>query len=389
MPANDEMSLDERRKYLKRMWPRYATADREQRTQLLTEMQLVTGLHRKSLLRLLNAPSLERHKRSTPRARTYGPQTEAVVLTVWRCLDYICPERLTPALLPTARHLAGFGELQLDAQIEQHLRSISHATVGRMLARHRVAKLRLPQRGPQQVNSLRRDVPMERIPWDTAEPGHFEVDLVQHSGPNSSGDYLYTIQMVDVATGWSERVVVLGRSARAMEGGFRHIQQRLPFAIRELHPDNGSEFFNAHMIRYFGTALVGVRLSRSRPYHKNDNRFVEQKNDSLVRRYLGYGRFDTREQQRFIAALYEQMWVYYNLFQPVLHLASKEVVAGKLKRRWDEARSPYQRLLESGVMAQGACARLAELYQQTNPRALRQEIYQRLDLLWKNAAAVG
>jgi hypothetical protein len=127
-------------------------------------------------------------------------------------------------------------------------------------------------------------VPMGRIPWDIGEPGHFEVDLVYHSGASTAGLHGHTIQLVDVATGWSERVAVLGRGQRVMEGGFEHILERLPFPVLELHPDNGSEFFNQHLERFWKEKVQGVRLSHSRPYQKNDNRMVEQKNDTLVRK---------------------------------------------------------------------------------------------------------
>ena len=120
---------------------------------------------------------------------------------------------------------------------------------------------------------------MGRIPWDTRESGHFEVDLVHHSGSSTSGEYVHTLQMVDVALGWSERVAVLGRGQRAMELGFRRIQARFPYQIRELHPDNGSEFLNDHLVRFWGSEITGLKLSRSRPWKKNDNRFIEQKND--------------------------------------------------------------------------------------------------------------
>ena len=130
---------------------------------------------------------------------------------------------------------------------------------------------------------------MKRIPWDEAEPGHFEVDLVHHCGPSASGEYVHTLQMVDVATGWSERVAVLGRSFRVMRVGFQRCLERLPFPVLEIHPDNGSEFLNHHLVRFFRDTVQEVDLSRSRPYHKNDNRNVEQKNSTLVRAYLGYG----------------------------------------------------------------------------------------------------
>ena len=217
---------------------------------------------------------------------------------------------------------------------------------------------------------------MQRLPWATLVPGSFETDLVHHCGPVASGEYVHTLQLVDVATGWSERAAVLGRSQAVMVDGFRRVQARLPFAITQLHPDNGSEFFNDHLIRYFGEEVVGLKLSRSRPYQKNDNRFVEQKNATLVRAYLGYGRLDTLRQCDAVNALYDQLWVYYNLFQPVLHQVEKTVVAGKLSRRWDTAQTPYQRLRASGVLTTEQAARLAALYQHTNPRQLRDAIYQ-------------
>lgn len=224
---------------------------------------------------------------------------------------------------------------------------------------------------------------MLRIPWQTMEPGHFEVDLVHHSGPVTSGEYLHTLQMVDVATGWSERVGVFGRTQRAMERGFRRILDRLPFPIVQLHPDNGPEFLNGHLLRFFGKEIVGLKLSRSRPYHKNDNRNVEQKNYTLVRSYLGYDRIDSPAQCVAVNALYDRMWVYYNLFQPVMHLVSKEMVGeGRVKRKWDQAKTPYERLLATGALSEEREAKLTAIYAQTNPRRLRQEIYQIIESLW-------
>ena len=225
---------------------------------------------------------------------------------------------------------------------------------------------------------------MERLSWATTVPGSFETDLVHHCGPVADGTYLHTLQLVDVATGWSERVAVRGRTQEQMVEGFRRVQARLPFPISHLHPDNGSEFFNNHLVRYFGETITGLRLSRSRPYQKNDNRFVEQKNNTLVRAYLGYQRLETPQQCAAVNALYDQLWTYYNLFQPVLHLVGKEVVNGKLVRRWDQAQTPYQRLVASGALAPEQEARLATLYAQTNPRQLREEIYHAISQLWQH-----
>jgi hypothetical protein len=197
---------------------------------------------------------------------------------------------------------------------------------------------------------------MKRIPWNEPEPGHFETDLVHHCGPSASGEYVHTLQLVDVTTGWSERVAVLGRSYRVMRAGFERCLERLPFSVLELHPDNGSEFFNHHLIRFFRDVVQDVDLSRSRPYFKNDNRNVEQKNSTLVRAYLGYDRLDTVEQTRVLNLLYDKMWLYYNFFQPVMHLAEKTVIpvegrSARVKRRYDQAQTPFDRLCATNAIS--------------------------------------
>src|SRR5690348_10484650 len=164
MPTQEQMTVNERRKYLKLMKPRYQQAKRAERSRLLTEMQAVTGLHRKSLLRLLHARSLARKKRMIPRQPTYGLAVEQVILLVWESLDYVCAERLTPVLLTTARHLARFGRVCLSEEVEQQLGQISEATVTRLLRRHRSRKQHLPRKGPERANQLRKAVPMKRIP---------------------------------------------------------------------------------------------------------------------------------------------------------------------------------------------------------------------------------
>ena len=312
---------------------------------------------------------------------------ERVVLRVWESLDYLCAERLTPSLGRMAKHLAGFGSLVLTTEVESQKAPISPATVERMLRKNRARKARLPRTGPHRANQVTKGVPMGRIPWDTKEPGHFETDLVHHGGESAAGEYGHTLQLIDVATGWSERVMLLGRGYQAMEVAFKEVIERLPFPVKELHPDNGKEFFNYHLVRFWKERVTGVHLSRSRPYQKNDNRHVEQKNDTLVRQYFGELRLDTPEQVAAGNALYERMWLYYNLFQPVMHRTEKTVEGDKVRRKWDEAQTPYQRLLATGVLSQEQQERLQTLYEQTNPLQLREEIYAGLAALWDGALA--
>ncbi len=386
MTTEEAMTITERRKYLTKMQARYRGAAHQERSRLLTEMEAITGMHRKSLLRLMAQSSLRRVPRSTQRGATYGPTVRHVVWVVWESLDCICAERLTPQLLTTAQHLAHCGELTLTPEVATLLAQMSESTVTRMLAGLPRALPRLPRRAPGQANRVLRAVPMGRIPWQTTMPGSFEVDLVHHSGESTAGDYVHTLQLIDVATGWSERTAVFGRGQAAMAAGFQRIIDRLPFPIRHLHPDNGPEFFNHHLVRFWGEAITGLTLSRSRPYQKNDNRFVEQKNATLVRAYLGHRRLDTAAQCAALTTLYEQMGIYYNLFQPVLHLCGKEVIAGKVKRTWDDAQTPYQRLVTTGILTPTVGAGLAALHAATNPRQLRNAIYDEVAQLWDDAA---
>ena len=268
------MTIDERRKYLRKMKRRYAQAHRKGRGQLLDEMEVVTGLHRKSLIRLMKG-CLKRKPRRKQRGRSYAPEVDDALRVIAESFDYLCAERLTPNLVWMATHLAHHGELETSHHLLDQLSQISISTVKRILKRIRQDEPRLPRRRPSRGNRVARDVPMKRIAWNEQQPGHFEVDLVHHSGPSASGEYVHTIQMIDVATGWSERVAVLGRSYLVMEDAFRRILARLPFPVLEIHSDNGSEFFNDHLVRFWKDIVVDLRLSRNRPYQKNKNRFVE------------------------------------------------------------------------------------------------------------------
>ncbi len=392
MPDQDAMTIDERRKYLRIVWPRYKKADRHGRGVLLGEMQAVTGLERKTLIRLMHG-SLERRPRQRHRGRTYGAEVDDALRVIAESYDYICAERLQPNLVVMAQQLAAHGELQVSAGLLERLGQISVPTVRRILQRISQDEPRLPRRGPEPANQATRDIPMRRIPWDESEPGHFEVDLVHHCGSDASGSYVHTLQLIDVATGWSERVAVLGRGYTAMQDAFQRILARLPFAVLELHPDNGSEFFNAHLLKFWGERVHQATLSRSRPWHKNDNRFVEQKNDSLVRAYLGKQRLDTVAQTRALNALYDKMWIYYNLFQPVMRLCSKEYQtlddgSLRLRRSFDEARTPYDRLAATPTLSPERKEALCALRSKTNPRQLRREIHVDLHALFALPCAI-
>ena len=400
MPTQVKMTINERRKYLQIMQPRYLRGNRKERGKLLDEMEEVTGLHRKSLTRLMGG-DLKRKPRRKQRGRTYGHEVDDALRVISESFDYICAERLAPNLVWMATHLATHGEMEVSPSLLEQLDRISISTVARILKRIGQDVPHLPHKSPKKANPLIRGIPMKRISWDEQEPGHFEVDLVHHCGPSASGEYIHTFQAIDVATGWSERVALLGRSYRAMEDAFRRILARLPFPMLEIHPDNGSEFLNHHLIRFWKEKVRGVTLSRSRPFHKpalsavegNDNRFVEQKNNTLVRAYLGYDRFDSVAQTLAINELYDKLWLYNNFFQPIMRLQEKTYIAGesqpsRVKRRFDQAQTPFDRLCATGILPPERQEELERLRQRTNPRRLRQEIYDLIDYIFSLPGAV-
>jgi hypothetical protein len=227
MPTEDEMTVDERYKYLRHMQKRYAKANHQERKALLDEMEVVTELHRKSLIRLMRG-KIKRKQRRQQRGRSYGVEVDDALRVIAESTDYICAERLQPNLVWLAEHLGTHGEMAITPHLLSQLKRISISTVRRRLKRIHQDQPRLPRKGPGRANQVRREIPTRRIPWDEPEPGHFEVDLVHHSGPAVSGHYVHTLQMVDVNTGWSERVAVLGRSYLVMSDAFRRIETRLP-----------------------------------------------------------------------------------------------------------------------------------------------------------------
>ena len=225
---------------------------------------------------------------------------------------------------------------------------------------------------------------MMRLDWNIAQPGYFEVDLVLHCGPSTKDLYMCTIQWIDIATGWSELRAVLGRSYLVMQDGFRCILGRLPFAVVCIHPDNDSAFFNHHMLRFWGEIVPGVTLTRSRPYHKNDNPHVEQGNRTHIRHYLSNYRLDTVAHVVAANRLYDCLWVYNNFFQPVMHQVGKEVIREegqptRVIRRHDTPRTPFDRLCETDAILPDHREQLQALRDATNPRQLRQEIYDIVD----------
>ena len=382
----ERMTIDEERKYLHKMRIRYWKAkSRKERSKYLDEMQEVTGKHRKSLIRLING-DLARKRRRRERGPTYGTEVVDAVKKIAYCLDFPCAERLQPILVRTGKQLIYHGELSISKDTLEKLGRVSISTVRRMIGPvthipQRISAVRKPNRRKQ---TYLRTIPTKRIAWDEQEIGHWEVDTVHHCGVSASGQYVHTLQATEVVTGWVECAAVLGRSYRVIHAGFERIQARALPPFREIHPDNGSEFFNAHLLRFWGEQFSDAQISRSRPYQKNDNRFVEENNASLVRAYVGYQRLDTIAQTLLLNKFYTKLCLYHNFFQPCMRQIEKIYPTNsgtRSIRKHDIARTPFDRYLASGLLSPIEKARLSAMRMHINPMQLREEIEETLTQL--------
>jgi hypothetical protein len=386
MIAEDYMDIDHRFAYLRRLKSQYDQANRSEKKVLLDEAERQTGLHRKSLVRLLGKRVIARRVRNWQRRRHYSAQVDDAVRRVGRLLDWPCAERLAPALLPIAQHLAAQGRWELTPELEQELGQVSVSTVGRIVKRVRQDEPRLKsKRGqPRRLKGLEAQVPMRVIPWDVPSPGHFEMDSVMHIDDQTRGDAAMTIDMTDVHCNWTERIAVYGRSERATCEAFAQIVARCPIPIREVHIDNGPEFLNHHLVRFFGDRVVGAELTRSRPWHKNDNRYVEHNNGARVRGYVDHYVLEEREQVDLLNALYEDLWYYDNFFQTTQHQVRKEYWTDDqglrhVRRRHDRACSPLDRLIQCGILPAEEAEALLRLRASIDLEALQARIAMRLD----------
>ncbi len=348
MSETEPMNINERRKYIHKMWGRYKKANKKEKGDLLNEIEVVVGMHRKSIIRLLNN-QLSRKKRSRERGRTYGIDVDDAFRKIAHSLDYPCAERLQPNLDWMAEHLEYHGVLCLQGKTKESLMMISVSTLKRILKRVGRSEPKMAEKKPKKPNhsSIRKRYPMTKIAWDIPEPGHFEVDLIHHCGATANGEFIHTLQMVDVATGWSEATAILGRSFRVMKDGFDYLLNRLPFPVLEIHPDNGAEFFNQFLLQYWQNRLPDLEITRSRPYQKNDNRFVEENNHSMVRAFIGHSRLDTIAQLKILRLLLDKLWLFHNFFQPVMRLKEKQIISStQFRRMYDQAKTPFDRLKE-------------------------------------------
>jgi hypothetical protein len=307
------------------------------------------------------------------RGPTYDEQTVKVLVQVWRIMDYICGKRLAPVLGEMVERLLRHNELRCDAATRKKLARMSAATIDRLLRPER-EKYQLKGRSHTRPGTLlKHQIPMRTFSdWDEQQPGFLEIDLVGHDGGVIDSLHAFTLNATDIASGWNSSAALKNKAQVWTLAGVQKIKAKLPFPLLGIDSDNGSEFINQTL--YDFCQEHKITFTRSRPYRKNDSCFVEQKNYSVVRRAVGYQRCETDEQLQLLNQLYEPLDLYTNFFQPSMKLKSKERHGARVKKKYDKARTPYQRLLDSSFIKEETKQQLRARYHALNPAQLKRQI---------------
>ena len=375
-----------RKQYLDEVRKEYAEADEPGRSRLLDEAQKRTGMNRKYLIRLFNRRARPRAVGKRPRKRQaeYGAALTTALIQMWDIFEQPCGQRLAPALRSEVDRLRRLGELRCSDAAGEQLKEISPSTIDRLLRREKGVRMLRRNRNPNVQRLIYEKVPVKvAAEWDTEEIGNLQVDFVLHCGRSTGGDYISTISAVDIATNWWEGQAITVRSQHATKEALEQMRPRFPFRIREVHPDNDSALIND--LLWDWCQQHRIRLSRSRPYKKNDNAWIEQKNWTHVRKVVGYRRYDKMSELRVLNEIYAVLRVYKNFCLPTIKLKSKTRVNGRIKRVYDDPRTPYERVMGSRHIDRKTKRQLGEIYQALNPA----ELHRRLTALREQLEAIS
>jgi hypothetical protein len=385
------MSLSAREQLTASLITRYREARRPLKEKILDEFTAATGYHRKYAISLLkcSAPKYKRRKvQQRRKPRRYNEATKEALIVIWKASNQVCSKRLVPFLPELIAKLERNGHLSLPEENRRLLLSISTATVDRLLSRLRHNGRRRGFGTTRPGAMLKRQIPIRTFAdWDDLKPGFLEGDLVAHCGTTTYGSYLSSLTLTDVATTWTECFALLMHGQEAVLSGLEEAQRLFPFPILGLDTDNGTEFINTELLQYCRTRKI--TFTRSRPYKKNDQCHVEQKNGSIVRRMVGYDRFEGRDACRQLAALYGVLRLYNNFFQPSMKLVSKERKGSRVIKKYDQAQTPYQRVLDSSLVSSIVKESLRIEYARLDPVQLLSQIERLQDSLWQYAHRPG
>lgn len=372
------MTRMSKKELIKATKPRYLKASKKEKGKILDEFCQNTGYDRKYAIQIFRA-GFDYHRVSREgrkkRKKKYSSEVIAIVIKIWELLDYPCGKRLQPNLLSTLESMERCKEISVSEKNKLLLKKISAKTLDRRLKKERIIRRLDRNRGTTRHGSLlKSSIPIRITNWDISKVGFMEMDTVAHNGGDPSGSFIYSLDMVEIYSSWSEQYAVLGKGEAGVVGAVNEIKNNLPFKLLGLDSDSGGEFVNWHMVKYCDKEKLF--FTRSRPDRKNDNAYVEQKNYTHIRKQLGYERYDTNEQLLAINDLYRNEFrLFNNFFRPVMKIISKEKINNSIcKKKYDTAKTPYQRLMECLKISKEKKKEMQTLYLSLNPVKLKRVI---------------
>ena len=377
------MTIQSRRDYLQAIRIRYRTAPKEAKTTILDEFCTICGYNRKYAIRILKKKTKQPQRKPGPQPKYRDPSLLQPLKRIWFATDQMCSKKLQAALplwLPFYEQEYG----ALAAAVKTKLLAISPSTIDRTLRPVRVKYKTKGLCGTKPGTLLKNQIPIKTHSWDVTKPGFFEADTVAHCGNSLSGNFVWSLTFTDIFSGWTENRAVWNKGSYGVFTQIKDIEAALAFSILGFDCDNGSEFLNHHLLRYFTNRPQSpIQFTRSRPYKKNDNAHVEQKNWTHVRQLLGYDRFDKPELVDLINDLYKNAFsLYSNYFCPTLKLKEKQRVNSKYIKKYYPPKTPYQRLLDSEHITPEAKQLLMVTYQSLNPFTLKKTIESKLKIIF-------
>lgn len=365
------VSMATRDELLEAVGERYRQGGREEKTRILDEFAAVTGYHRKHAMRLLRCPGPSTRHRPRPERRLYDEAVRSALVVLWEASDRICGKRLKSLVPLLVEAMERHGHLRLEGAVRDRLLTMSAATIDRMLRDTRIAIGRPRRRAG--ASALRRSIPIRTFKdWNDPPPGFFEADLVAHSGPRTAGSYVQTLVLTDIATGWTECAPLVVREQQLLTTVLSEVRSLLPFPLLGFDTDNDSVFLNETVRDY--CAAEGIAFTRCRPYRKNDQAWVEQKNGAIVRKMVGYRRLTGVTAATVLAQLYAASRLFVNFFQPSFKLAGKRRDGAWVFKRYHEPATPCQRLLADPRTSHAVRQRLEQIYCQLDPIRLLHDI---------------
>ena len=389
------MSQELKREWLPKLRARYCGRGREGKSRMLDELCADYEYERKYAIKLLGGSLPPPSGRVRPGPERRYERIAPVVREIWRQAEQPCGKRLVPILrqwLPYYEKRFG----KLSGRQRQLVRQVSAASLDRLLAPARAQTPGRGRCGTKPGGLLKSDIPIRTGTWDLSQPGYLEADSVAHCGTTLAGDFIWSVTYTDIFSGWTEGGAVWNKGAAGVLAATQAVEERLPFGLRGFDTDNGGEFLNHHLWAYLRDRESAVEFTRSRPYHSDDNAHVEQKNWTWARQLLGYERLENPELVGPISALYREVWApWQNFFLPCLKLERKWREGSHWCKRYEPARTAYERLCEPGILAREQRRSLKEQHAQLDPFALKDELERRLESILrpggppKNGAVPG